>query len=194
MVRGLFPGRRVFSYGPVLVVLKQSQILAHVAALRRYALVLTRDAEAAEELVQDALLRAISAARTFRPGADARVWLFSILHNARIDDLRRGRTRERLADAMAQVPPVAANGAFERVHLTEVLDAVARLPEAQRQAISLVALEDFSYAEAAAIMGTPVGTLMSRLARGRDALREMMAGEPERRRAALKVVGSGGEA
>jgi RNA polymerase sigma-70 factor (ECF subfamily) len=155
---------------------------------------LTRDSESAEELVQDALTRVISAARTFRPGADARVWLFSILHNVRIDDLRRQKTRFRLAEALAGAPEPVADGAFHRVHLTQVLDAVARLPEAQRQAISLVALEDFSYAEAAAIMGTPVGTLMSRLSRGREALREMMAGEPERRRANLKVVGSGDEA
>ena len=164
--------------------------------MRRYALVLTRDAESAEELVQEALTRAIGAAGSFRPGADARVWLFSILHHARMDDLRRSQTRARLFEAVALIQDEAPlrNEALDRVHLTQVLDAVGRLPEAQRQAISLVALEDFSYVEAASIMGTPVGTLMSRLGRGREALRLMMAGEPERGRANLRLVGSGREA
>ncbi len=174
-------------------VLKSSQIIEHVSALRRYALVLTRDHEAAEELVQDALLRAIASAASFRPDGDARVWLFSILHNARIDSLRRGRTRARLSEALSLDEAPARESSFDRVHLTQVLEAVERLPETQRQAISLVAIEDFSYVEAARIMGTPVGTLMSRLARGREALRVMMAGEAERRRPNLRLVGSGGE-
>jgi RNA polymerase sigma-70 factor (ECF subfamily) len=175
------------------LVLKSSQLVEHVTAMRRYALVLTRDSEAAEELVQDALLRAIASAASFRRGADARVWLFSILHNARIDSVRRGRTRARLSEALTLDEAPARESPFDRVHLTQVLEAVDRLPEGQRQAISLVAIEDFSYVEAAGIMGTPVGTLMSRLARGREALRLMMSGEPERRRANLRVVGSGGE-
>lgn len=176
--------------------LKTTQLVGHVASLRRYALLLTRDAESAEELVQEALTRAIAAAGSFRPGADARVWLFSILHNVRMDDLRRSQTRARLSEAVALTRDETAlrDEALERVHLTQVLDAVSRLPETQRQAISLVALEDFSYVEAAAIMGTPVGTLMSRLGRGREALRSMMAEEPQRRRANLHVVRSGGEA
>lgn len=176
--------------------LKNTQLVRHVESLRRYALVLTRDAESAEELVQEALTRAVAAAGSFRPGADARVWLFSILHNARMDDLRRSQTRARLSQAagLAQDEGPPRDEALERIHLAQVLDAVSRLPEAQRQAISLVALEDFSYVEAAAIMGTPVGTLMSRLGRGREALRLMMAGEPERHRVKLRLVGSGGGA
>jgi RNA polymerase sigma-70 factor (ECF subfamily) len=146
----------------------------HVAGLRRYALVLTRDRDRAEDLVQDCLAKAIAAADTWQPGTDLRVWLFRILHNTHVSELRKQRVRR---EAAPEIPdPVVEADATKRVELQQVLDALDRLPEDQRRAIVLVALEGMSYADAAKALGVPPGTLYSRLGRGREALRRAMNG------------------
>jgi RNA polymerase sigma factor (sigma-70 family) len=156
----------------------------HLRALRRYALVLTRDPAAAEDLVQDCLARAIAAADRWRPGSDLRTWLFRILHNAHVSDRRKAKVRR---DAMLELPePVASPPQVDRVELRQVLDALARVPEPQRQPIILVALEELSYAEAARVLGLPLGTFMSRLGRGRAALRRLLG---EMKRSTLRLVG-----
>lgn len=151
----------------------------HVRALRRYALVLCRDAEEAEDLVQETLLRALAAARGYDSGRDLRVWLFSILHNAYVDRLRRARS-SRLALAQIDPPAVAAAPQPARVELRETLEALQQLAPEQRAAVVLVGLESVPYAEAAQILGIPVGTLMSRLHRGREALRKLTGEERDR--------------
>ena len=144
----------------------------HLRALRRYALGLTRDPDAAEDLVQDSLARAIAAADRWQPDGDLRAWLFSILHNAHVSSRRKAKVRR---DAVADLPePVAPPRQVDRVALRQVLDALARVPEPQRQPIILVALEERSYAEAARILKLPLGTFMSRLGRGRAALRRLL--------------------
>ena len=157
----------------------------HVAGLRRYALALTGSRYEAEDLVQETLTRAIGGARGFRKGGNLRGWLFSIMHNAFISSVRSRRTAEReLGDDLPELrqPPTQ----LDRLEVRDVLAALSRLPEAQRVALVLVALEDFSYSEAARVLGVPLGTLMSRLARGREALRRAMnEDEPPR----LHVVG-----
>jgi RNA polymerase sigma factor (sigma-70 family) len=159
----------------------------HVAGLRRYALSLTGSRFEAEDLVQDTLTRAVAAAATFRKGGNLRAWLFTIMHNAFISSVRARRTAERELDAalptLSQAPPQ-----LDRLEVRDVLAALARLPEAQRSALVLIALEDFSYADAARILGVPLGTLMSRLARGREALRRAMNDDTPPR---LRVVGDG---
>jgi RNA polymerase sigma-70 factor (ECF subfamily) len=160
------------------------QLAGHVAGLRRYAFALTGAQQEAEDLVQDTLVRAIAAARTYRPGGSLRAWLFSIMHNAFISGARRKVPLTVVLDddaASAGPPPQLL-----QLELQDVLAALARLPESQRAALSLIALEEFSYEEAARVLDVPLGTLMSRLARGREALRQMMAADP---RAALHVVG-----
>ena len=146
----------------------------HVAGLRRYALALTGSRFEAEDLVQETLARAIAAAPGFRKGGNLRGWLFTIMHNAFISSVRARRTADRELDAdlpeLSQ-PPTQ----LERLEVRDVLAALARLPEAQRAALVLIALEDFSYSEAARVLGIPLGTLMSRLARGREALRRAMS-------------------
>lgn len=156
----------------------------HVAGLRRYALALTGSRYEAEDLVQETLTRALGAAHRFRKGANFRGWLFSIMHNAFISSVRRHRAAEQLDDDLPELaqPPRQ----LDRLEVRDVIEALARLPEAQRAALVLIALEDFSYAEAARVQGIPIGTLMSRLARGREALRRAMN---EDRPPRLHVVG-----
>lgn len=142
----------------------------HVAGLRRYALALTGSRYEAEDLVQETLTRAIGAARGFRRDGNLRGWLFSIMHNAFISSVRSRRAAEQeLDDNLPELrqPP----SQLDRLEVRDVLAALSRLPEAQRTALVLIALEDFSYAEAARVLDIPIGTLMSRLARGREALR-----------------------
>ena len=161
------------------------QLTEHVAGLRRYAFALTGGQPEAEDLVQDTLVRAIAAARSFRTGGNLRAWLFSIMHNAFISGTRRRSPPTVCLDEFARAvaePPAQ----LIQLELRDVLAALARLPEAQRAALSLIALEDFSYEEAAKVQGIPLGTLMSRLARGREALRQIMRGDSP---VPLQVVG-----
>jgi RNA polymerase sigma-70 factor (ECF subfamily) len=160
------------------------EVTRHVVALRRYALALTRDPGDAEDLVQECLTRAIAAADTWREGTSMRTWLFRILHNAHVDSLRRQKVRKNAA--LPPPLPPQKEGQMLRLEIRDVLVALARIPEPQRRAILLVALEEMRYEEAAALLGIPMGTFMSRLARGREALRRILEGENV---PALRVVG-----
>jgi RNA polymerase sigma factor (sigma-70 family) len=157
----------------------------HVAGLRRYAFALLGSRQEAEDLVQETLARAIAAAGSFRQTGSLRAWLFSIMHNAFISGVRGRRPLERELDEirpeMAHPPPQVA-----RLEVRDVLAALQQLPEAQREALILIAVEEFSYEEAARVLGIPLGTLTSRLARGRETLRRVMSGEA---RPQLRVVG-----
>src|SRR5690606_25325540 len=159
----------------------------HVAGLRRYALALTGSRFEAEDLVQETLTRAIAAASGFRKGGNLRGWLFTIMHNAFISGVRARRAAERELDdgrpELSQAPTQ-----LDRLEVRDVLAGLARLPEAQRAALVLIALEEFSYSEAARVLGVPLGTLMSRLARGREALRRAMSEDAPPR---LRVIGDG---
>ncbi|ETX28612.1 hypothetical protein RISW2_05830 [Roseivivax isoporae LMG 25204] len=155
----------------------------YVRSLRRYALVLTRDTDAAEDLVQDTLTKAIAAADSWQPGSDMRVWLFRILHNTHMSERRRARVRD---DARLMLPEaVDDSDPTTRIELQQVLDALSELPEAQRLPIVLVALKEMSYAEAARTLDVPLGTFYSRLGRGREALRKIVGGMKTTR---LKLV------
>jgi RNA polymerase sigma-70 factor (ECF subfamily) len=151
-----------------------------IPALRRYAGVLIRDRDAADDLVQDCLERAISRWGQRRADSDTRTWLFAILHNLAVSRLRqKARRGEHLAletvgdsAALSQAPDQE-----HRLRHAELLRALADLPEDQRSVVLLVSVEDLSYAEAARVVGAPIGTVMSRLSRGRERLRRAMAGE-----------------
>lgn len=163
----------------------RDHLAEQIAGLRRYAYALTGGQQEAEDLVQDTLVRALAAASSFRAGGNLRAWLFSIMHNAFVSGVRQRRAPmvELNDEATAVAQPPAQ---LVRLEVRDVLAALARLPEAQRAALSLIALQDFSYEEAARIQGIPIGTLMSRLARGREALRQLMQGEL---RVPLRVIG-----
>lgn len=156
----------------------RSELTAHIAALRRYAIVLTGNRADAEDLVQECLARAIAAAASWPGGPHLRRWLFRILHNIHVSDLRRRRVRSDY-DRATVFETAHAPDQPAQLEAQAVLAALARLPEPQRQAISLIAIDGMRYDEAAAILGIPVGTLMSRLARGREALRQALGDKDE---------------
>lgn len=163
----------------------EAQLAEQIAALRRYALVLTRSRTEAEDLVQDCLTKALSSADQWQPGTDLRAWLFRILYTCHVSLLRKQQVRARAQQG--EVPETAADPEQpRRLEVKRVLSALDRLPAAQREAIVLVALEDMKYEDAARRLGIPVGTLMSRLARGREALRRLM---DEGVRPRLRLVG-----
>lgn len=163
------------------------EIEASVPALRRYARALTRDIDRADDLVQDCLERAIRKRGLWQPTGPLRAWLFRMLLNLYRNDLRgvRRRGTHMPLDEMVTEPstPPSQPG---RLALAEVSRALDRLPDEQRQALLLVVVEGTSYADAAEILGIPTGTLMSRLARARAALRTMTGAGDEPRLRTVK--------
>lgn len=147
-------------------------ISRHLGVLRRYALVLTRNSERAEDLVQEAALRALEGAHTWKDGNDLRKWLLAIVHNTHASRCRRKHTESAAEAAIAaQAVRAQAPNQTDRVSLGETVAALMTLPEEQREVLMLVAVEGMSYRDAAECLGIPLGTLMSRLSRGRAALR-----------------------
>jgi RNA polymerase sigma-70 factor, ECF subfamily len=151
-----------------------SEIAMLIPRLMRYARLLTRDPVEAEDLVQDCLTRALGKIHLWEPGTDLRAWLFAILHNQHIGHARR-ETRQRANSRslhrsidVALAPPQAA-----QLELRDLARALSNLPEEQRSAILLVGLEGMGYDEAAAVAKLPVGTVRSRVSRGRESLRVM---------------------
>jgi RNA polymerase sigma-70 factor, ECF subfamily len=150
------------------------QLIELLPRLRRFARALARNVEDADELVQLALERALSHAAQLHADASLAGWIFGILRNAWIDELRARSRRAHLlapADAVEELADASQSGHAE---LLSVQEALARLPEEQRSAVALVLIEGLSYKEAAHVMQVPIGTLTSRLARGREALQQML--------------------
>ncbi len=154
---------------------RQPDLIEHLPRLRRYARALTRDASQADDLVQDTLERALIKLDLWQPGSDLRAWLFTLMHNLFVNQVRAGRLQETELDAARDVP--VAGGQMDALALRDLHTALGRLPADQREVILLVGLEQFGYAEAARILDVPVGTVMSRLSRGRERLRQLLAGE-----------------
>ena len=152
----------------------QDEIKDSIPALRRYALALTRRRDRADDLVQDCLERALRKRRLWRPTGSLQAWLFTLLVNIYRNDLRRRRRQPDMMDTNErEAEQAVAPGQHPHLALNETLRAMNRLSEDQRQVLLLVALEGFSYTEAAGILGIPVGTLMSRLGRARASLRRV---------------------
>ena len=179
---------------------KRPDVIALIEPLRRYARSLTRDESRAEDLVQDTLVRAYERHGTFRAGGNLRAWLLSILHNTFVDGRRRDRAEARRMEEAARTAETAAPSDQEsRVRLAQIQEAFLALPEEQRAALHLVAVEGLSYQEAAGALGIPVGTLMSRLGRGRASLRAFEEGRSHgpdgaaKPRPALRIVGGSHE-
>jgi len=146
-----------------------------IPRLRRYARALTRDVARADDLVQSCLTRAIAKQHLWQPGTDLRAWLFTILHNQHVNDVRRS-VREGVTVPVEDMAPVLTvqSNATAVLQLRDLEAAIAKLPQEQRQVILLVGLEGMRYEEVAEILGVPVGTVRSRLSRGRDQLRRLM--------------------
>ena len=150
-------------------------ILIELPRLRRYARAMLGDRVAADDLVQDTLERAWSRVGQWRVGSDLRAWLFSIMHNLRVDQLRRPSLRTESIDETHDELPTRATQS-DQLEVMDIASALRQLPEEQREVLLLVALEEMSYADIAAALGVPIGTVMSRLSRGREKLRLIMAG------------------
>ena len=148
------------------------EIESIVPALRRYARALTRNADRADDLVQDCLERAIRKQALWQPTGSLKSWLFRILLNLYRNELRVARRRgEHVAVETLLVEPSVAPAQPGRIALAEMARAIDTLVLEQREALLLVVLEGLSYSEAAQVLGIPIGTLMSRLGRARAALR-----------------------
>jgi RNA polymerase sigma factor (sigma-70 family) len=174
---------------------KRMDVIGLLGPLRCYARSLTRDEAQADDLVQDTLVRAYERHGSFRPGGNLRGWLLSILHNTFIDQRRRHVAEfRRLEQAASLLDTTVPPEQESRVRLQQVQTAFMSLPDEQRAALHLVAIEGLSYQEAANALKIPVGTLMSRLGRARATLRGFEAGpevaQPsEARRPRLRIVG-----
>ena len=146
-----------------------------LARLWRYALVLSRARDAADDLVQATCLRAIERADQFVPGTRVDRWLFAILRSIWLNEIRSQRIREGggFVDAEDALTIDGVREIEMNITASTVLRAISRLPEAQRETMLLVYSEGYSYAEAAAVLGVPIGTIMSRLAAGRAALAKL---------------------
>lgn len=147
---------------------------AEIPALRRYALALARDPVRAEDLVQDCLERALSRWRMRKEAVSVRPWLFKMMHNLHVSQWRRD-SRRGPHEAIDQVPdpPSIPAGQEHSAELNWILAQVDRLPEEQRLALVLVAVEGLTYRQVADVLGIPEGTVMSRISRARRRLREM---------------------
>jgi len=156
-------------------------IEAEIPRLRRYARALARDAATADDLVQDCLARALGKLHLWQDGTDLRAWLFTILHNQYVNQVRRS-VREGAAVGLTETEPLLTRPPHQsrRLELRDLERALARLPEEQRSVILLVGLEGMRYEEVAAVLGVPLGTVRSRLSRGREALRRLMGIVPDR--------------
>ncbi len=158
----------------------RQQLLAAVPRLRRYARSLTFDAGTADDLVQTALERALSHWHQFDQRRDMLVWLLSIAHNAFLDQRRRDSRMSFIDPAQvdAQQDTLRADPGADVGLRIDLMRALARLPLDQREPLLLVSVEQFSYAECAEALGIPIGTVMSRVSRGRVALRALLEGQP----------------
>ncbi len=156
----------------------EASLLTWLPRLRRYARALVNRHEDADDLVQDTLERACAKVELWSGVADMRAWLFSIMHNLHVDSVRQPKLQTvTMDDDMPEVPVAATQG--DRLAVLDLQAALDLLPVEQKEVLLLVALEDMPYAEVALALGIPVGTVMSRLSRGRERLRGLMAGRAE---------------
>ncbi|WP_347140280.1 sigma-70 family RNA polymerase sigma factor [Paracoccus sp. SSK6] len=167
---------------------RRDPILALLTPLRRYAFALTRDRAEADDLVQDALLRGHEQRRQLTGKAPG-PWLRAILRNRFLDRRRQAQSEARREAAYAELSPRVVDAPQDSaLRLAQLRQAFLDLPDDQREALELIAVEGLSYAEAGALTGVPPGTVMSRVSRARARLRAFEDGEAPRK-PSLKLVG-----
>jgi RNA polymerase sigma-70 factor (ECF subfamily) len=149
------------------------EIIQHIPRLRRYARALAGDRYRADDLVQDTLERACRKFHLWRRGSDLRAWLFSVMHNVFVNQVRARRVEQEEFVEAAALPSQP-----ERVELLDLERALAHLSIDQREVVLLVGIEQMTYEEVAKTLDIPIGTVMSRLARGREKMRALMSGAP----------------
>lgn len=153
-------------------------IAEQIPRLRRYARALLGDLSRADDLVQDTLERALNKLHLWRQGSDIRAWMFTIMHNLYVNQIRHGQQGEMLPlDDDTPEVPVRANQE-DALALRDLVSALGRLPHEYREVVLLVGLEQMPYEEVGRVLGIPMGTVMSRLSRGRERLRALMGEAP----------------
>lgn len=163
-----------------------TQAVTVIPRLRRYARALTGDRLMADDLVQDTLERAWSKRHLWRQGSDLRAWMFTIMHNVYVNQVR-ARVAAATVPLDQEAFEVPARGSpADMLEVADLDAALRRLPDDQREVLLLVALEQLSYSETASALGVPIGTVMSRLYRTRERVRVMLSGAPAA--GVLKVV------
>lgn len=151
------------------------ELVAVLPRLRRYALALCRSPVQADDLVQSACVRALTNPDGWTPGTRFDAWMFRILRNHWIDGLRKAKVEGVAEDVDDRSDLVgdSGDGAMDKLDLNDVKRAIDQLPAEQRDVLVLVCVEDLAYREAAEVLGVPIGTVMSRLARARKRLIEL---------------------
>jgi RNA polymerase sigma factor (sigma-70 family) len=165
-----------------------NELTSQIPALRRYARVLTGNNWAADDLVQDTLERACTKIHLWRVGTNLRAWLFTLMHNIRVDDSRKHHDQSH-GHSPSQIEFDESKSIAPDSNTELRLDlqtCISRLPEEQRVVLLLISLEDMSYSEVASITGVPIGTVMSRLSRARQRLQELM--EPQAKVATVHSI------
>ncbi|HEX7928578.1 MAG TPA: RNA polymerase sigma factor [bacterium] len=151
------------------------QIEQQIPRLRRYAQALVGDSTRADDIVQDCLERAWTKIHLFRPGSDLRAWLFTILHNVHANAARRYNTSPAMVPLVDEnLAPSTRATQLDELEVGDLKDALARLSDDQRQVILMVGMEQMRYEEVAHVLDIPIGTVMSRLHRARERLRELL--------------------
>ena len=163
-----------------------AQTTTFIPRLRRYARALTGDALLADDLVQDTLERALVKRHLWRQGSDLRAWMFTIMHNVFVNQIRARATDAAVALDAEAYDVAARSSPLDLLEVGDIDAAIRRMPGEQREVLLLVALEQLSYGETAQALGIPVGTVMSRLYRARERLRTLLSGDGVA--GALKVV------
>ena len=158
-----------------------------IPPLRRYARALLHDRAAADDLVQDCLERAISRWHQRRAEGSTRTWLFTILHNLAVNRMRASARRGPHVE-IDETMVVTAPDQEDALRHRDLLRALDALSEDHRSVLLLVSVEDLSYSETAEVLGVPIGTVMSRLARGRERLAAVLEGQPVAREPRLRRV------
>lgn len=157
-----------------------------IPRLRRYARALTGDRVVADDLVQDTLERAWSKLHLWRRGSDLRAWLFTVMHNVYVNQLRSRAAHPAVSLDESELNIVDRAAQTDRLEIHDLDVAIRKLPDEQREVLLLVALEQLSYEQTARTLGIPIGTVMSRLSRARERLRRLMDGPVDG--ATLRVI------
>jgi len=157
--------------------ISREAIVTQIPRLRRYARALTGDQARADDLVQDTLERALSKWLLWRSGSDLRAWLFALMHNLWVNQAKKSPTLEYQSDEQLEaLPETATRGEqFDGLEVRDLDRALGQLPLEQREVLLLVGLEELAYVDVARVLNVPVGTVMSRLSRGRERLRGILA-------------------
>jgi RNA polymerase sigma-70 factor (ECF subfamily) len=151
-----------------------------IPRLRRYAQALVGDSTRADDIVQDCLERAWSKIHLFRPGSDLRAWLFTILHNVHANAARRYNTSPTLVPLLDEtLAPASRATQLDELEVGDLRSALAKLSDDQRQVILMVGMEQMRYEEVATVLEIPIGTVMSRLHRARERLRDLLSADPD---------------